>query len=132
MSRSRRVGCHASVLAAVILGVGVLLSATRPAAAQILLSESAARTALEADYGVRVLRVDSDERDGVPVFVVRVMNPGGNFNEAFQVNVLVLDRRTAKLVPQFRHESSGVRDAAGVPDDANENSGPILRRGSVR
>ena len=131
MSRSRCVGCCASVLAAAIVAAGILLSAP-PAAAQALMSETAARKALEDDYGVQVLRIDAGEQDGAPVFVVRVMNPGGNFNEAFQVNVLVIDRRTGKLVPQFRHEASGVRDAAEGPNDTSENSGPILRRESVR
>ena len=131
MSRSRLVGGCVSVLAAAILAAGVLQFA-RPAAAQTLLSEAAARESIETAYGVQVLRIDAGEQDGAPVFVVRVMNPGGNFNEAFQVNVLVIDRRTGKLVPQFRHEASGVRDAAEGPNDTSENSGPILRRESVR
>jgi len=131
MSGNRQVSCCLSVVAAIILVAGVLLTTT-PAAAQTLMSEAAAREALEAEYGVQVLRINAVEEDGVPVFVVRVMNPGGNFNEAFQVNVLVIDRRTGKLVPQFWHEPSGVHDAAGGPSDTTENPGPILRRESLR
>ncbi len=118
-------------LAAVVLAAGLLLFATAPAAAQALLTEAAARTAVEERYGVEVLRIESAEQDGVPVFLVRVMNPGGNFNEAFQVNTLVLDRRTGNLVPQFRHESSGVRDRSGTRRETDENTGPVLRRESV-
>lgn len=131
MARNKFVFCCVSVLAGALFGVGAVPSAA-PAAAQDLLSESAARTALEDAYGVQVLRITADEQDGVPVFVVRVMNPGGNFNEAFMVSVLVVDRRTGDLVPQFRHEPSGVRDATGVRRDTTEDSGPILRRESVR
>lgn len=131
MRGSKFAGFRVSVLTALILAVAVVLPAN-PATAQTLMSEAAARTALEEEFGVQVLRIDAGEQDGVPVFVVRVMNPGGNFNEAFQVTVLVFDRQTGKLVPQFRHEPSGVRDTAGAPNDANDNSGPILRRESVR
>ena len=83
------------------------------ARAQALMDEAAVRVALEDIYGVRVLRLEADYRDGVDVFVARVMNPGGDFNEAFQVSVLVVDRRTGMLVPQFRHAPSGIHDAGG-------------------
>lgn len=102
------------------------------AVAQGLMSESEVRSKLQKDWGVQVLRVQADEQDGAPVFVVRVMNPGGNFNEAFQVNVLVVDRRTGELVPQFRHGPSGVHRAGGARNDTNENAGPILRRESIQ
>jgi hypothetical protein len=35
------------------------------------------------------------------------MNPGGDFNEAFQVTRLVVDAETGRLVPQFRHGPTG-------------------------
>lgn len=128
---SRHLSHCLPVLAAIVF-VGGLLIAPGSTAAQGLMSESAAREQLEKDWGVQVLRVQADEQDGVAVFVVRVMNPGGNYNEAFQVNVLVVDRRTGELVPQFRHGPSGLRGAAGASNDTNENSGPILRRESVQ
>ncbi len=117
-------------LVAAILAAGLLRPAG-PAAAETLLSEEAARTALEREYGVEVLRITADEQDGVPVFLVRVMNPGGNFNEAFQVNTLVVDRRTGKLVPQFRHGASGTRDRSGTRRETSEDVGPVLRRESI-
>jgi len=127
---SRCVGLCISVFAVMTLAGG-LLAISEPAGAQALMSEAAARAKLEKDWGVEVLRVQADEQDGVPVFLVRVMNPGGNFNEAFQVNVLVIDRRTGELVPQFRHGPTGLRGVAGAPNDADENSGPVLRRESI-
>lgn len=120
------------VVAALGLAAGIILSSAGPAAAQTLMTESEARAALEEEYGVQVLRVEPGEQDGVPVFVVRVMNPGGNFNEAFQVNTLVINRQTGELVRQFRHGPSGMRGAGGARAGANENSGPILRRESVQ
>lgn len=123
--------CLFPVVAAV-LAAGIGISVAGPVAAQALMSESAARAALEREYGVEVLRVEPGEQDGVPVFVMRVMNPGGNFNEAFQVNTLVMDRQTGRLVPQFRHGPSGVRGAGASSTGTNENSGPLLRRESVQ
>lgn len=117
---------------ALVLAAGLGLSVAGPVAAQALMSESAARAALEKEYGVQVLRVEPGEQDGVPVFVVRVMNPGGNFNEAFQVNTLVVDRQTGNLVRQFRHGPSGVRGTGGERSGTEENSGPILRRESLQ
>jgi len=131
MVTNRHFGIRVAVLAQIVLAVGLMV-AGGPVSAQTLLSESAVRAQIAADWGVRVLRVVADEQDGVPVFLVRVMNPGGNYNEAFQVNTLVVDRRTGKLVPQFRHGPSGVRGAGGVRGSSNENSGPVLRRESVQ
>lgn len=120
------------VIGELCLVAAILVAALpRPAAAQTLLSEAAARTALEREYGVEVLRITADEQDDIPVFLVRVMNPGGNFNEAFQVNTLVVDRKTGKLVPQFRHGASGTRDRSGTLRETSENVGPVLRRESI-
>ena len=40
--------------------------------------------------------------DGRAVFLVTVMNPGGDFNEAFQVTTLAVDVETGKLVSGYR------------------------------
>jgi hypothetical protein len=62
---------------------------------------------IETTYQVKVLRIREALHDGRPVFIVTVMNAGGNFNEAFQVNTLMVDRRSGKLVSQFRPAMSG-------------------------
>ena len=64
---------------------------------------------IEAGFGVRVLKVRRSQVDGRAVFLVTVMNPGGDFNEAFQITTLAVDVKTGKLVSGFRHLSSGRR-----------------------
>lgn len=115
-------------LAAIVIGAGSFMSP--PAAfAQSLMSDAEARRAIADSYGAEVLRVEATERDGVPVFILKVMNPAGDFDEAYQVNVLVMNRQTGQLVPQFRHRSSGATNSASGRRDVNENSGPVLRQG---
>jgi hypothetical protein len=58
-------------------------------------------------FGVRVLRAERGESDGKPVYRLLVMNPGGDFDNAFAVHTLVVDAATGELLPQFRHEASG-------------------------
>ena len=65
-------------------------------------------------YGVTVLKVSNAEQDGSQVLVVTVMNPGGNYNEAFQVTNLVVDRQTGRLISQFRHTPTGHRHAGPI------------------
>ena len=65
-------------------------------------------------FGVEVLRVRPAQADGRRVYVVTIMNPGGDFNTAFQVNTLLVDADTGKLVSGFRHRPSGY-DANQAP-----------------
>ena len=60
------------------------------------------------EFGVKVLKVRPSNADGRKVFVVTVMNPGGDFNEAFQVSTIAVDVETGELVPGFRHRASGL------------------------
>lgn len=127
ISRSRPI-CVA--LTVIILGMGAFLFS--PAArAQSLLSEAEARQAIEDRYGVQVLRIEESERDGVSVFILKVMNPAGNFNEALVVSTLLMNRQNGQLISQFRHGRSGVIDSAGARREVREDSGPALRKGSV-
>ena len=81
-------------------------------------SEAEATDKLETSYGVRVLKVRSGEIDGRKVWLVTVMNPGGNSNAAFQVNTLAVDKESGELVPSFRHGASGyVLPEAAQRDD---------------
>ena len=89
---------------------GVLATApllVPPAAA----AETAQQVAqkIEAGFGVRVLKVRRSQVDGRAVFLGTVMNPGGDFDEAFQITTLAVDVKTGKLVSGFRHLSSGLR-----------------------
>ena len=62
-----------------------------------------------AEFGVRVLKVRRSQIDGRAVFLVTVMNPGGDFDEAFRITTLAVDVKTGKLVSGYRHRSSGLR-----------------------
>ncbi len=92
-----------ALLAPLVAGAVMLPAAGSLAA----MSEDQVRAAITRDHGVEVLRIRADTLDGRAVFLVTVMNPGGNFNEAFQVNTLAVDAETGRLVPQFRHNPSG-------------------------
>ena len=98
-----------SLVALAVAGAlgGALLLAPTPAAAQMTGEQVANKIA--AGFGVRVLKVRRSEVDGRAVFLVTVMNPGGDFDEAFQIITLAVDVKTGKLVSGFRHLSSGLR-----------------------
>ena len=81
-----------------------LVAAARPAAA-VTGEEAAAK--IETDYGVKALRVRAGTIDGVAVWLVTVMKPGRNSNDAFQVTTLAVDQATGALVPAFRHGVHG-------------------------
>ncbi|MDJ0894113.1 MAG: hypothetical protein QNJ92_03150 [Alphaproteobacteria bacterium] len=99
----------------------VVLAAAGPVAAEV--SEDQIRSMLAERFDVDVLRVTEGQADGRAVYRVTVMNKGGAFNEAFQVNTLVVDRQTGELVRQFRHRSSGY-DLPGAQDrQPNRNPG---------
>ena len=89
-----------------VLGAQILFAPT-PAAAQVTAKQVS--TAIAAEFGVRVLKIRKSRLDGAPVFLVTVMNPGGDFNEAFQITTMAVDVKTGKLVSGFRHRSSGLR-----------------------
>src|SRR5438045_3724059 len=67
---------------AALLSWNAALTATGNAFA---MSPDAAATALAERFAVTVLRVTPIEGDGRQLYAVAVMNPGGNFNEAFKV-----------------------------------------------
>ncbi len=115
-----------------VAAVAAVFSAATPSLAQDLMSESRARAMIEETYGVQVLSVEEIGKDGRQVFIVKVMNPPGDFNEAFQVNTLVIDRQTGSLVSQFRHLPAGHQMSAPGIGNAGEASGEALRRGLKR
>ncbi|MCH8090883.1 MAG: PepSY domain-containing protein [Proteobacteria bacterium] len=97
---------------AVVVGLGAVLALPPPAIAALSANQVKAKVAKE--FGVKVLKVRPGKADGRKVFVVTVMNPGGDFNEAFQVSTIVVDVETGKLVSGFRHRASGL-DANQAP-----------------
>jgi hypothetical protein len=110
--------------------VAVWLAAANPAFA---LSPEAVAGTVAQRFGVTVLRVAPIERDGKHLYSVVVMNPGGNFNEAFKATILVVDPDTGELVPQFSQESSG-HDLPASADrqPPADDSGTTIRRETFR
>ena len=70
-------------------------------------AQSEAVRMIEQTYDVEVLRARPGQIDGRQVWLLTVMNRGGDFNTAFQVNTLAVDQETGRLVPAFRHGPSG-------------------------
>jgi hypothetical protein len=92
-------------VAGLCLAATVLLGGLSPALAEVGRDEAAQDIAER--YGVEVLKVREGEVDGVPAWLVTVMFPGGNFNSAFQVQTLAVDKQSGDLIPAFRHGTSG-------------------------
>ncbi|MCH8997819.1 MAG: hypothetical protein IID48_06075 [Proteobacteria bacterium] len=103
-------------------------AAPRPASA-LTGEEAAAR--IEADYGVKALRVRPGTIDGTAVWLVTVMKPGGDSNDAFQVTILAVDRVTGALVPAFRHGVNGPAPLRGTAPSMIERRPGVLRSGDV-
>jgi len=84
------------------------------------------------EYGVTVLKVVKGEENGKPVLFLTVMNDGGNFNEAFQVNTLAVDPATGDLISQYRTTPTGQELSGAVSRRPSEESGPVIRQRSLR
>ncbi len=112
-------------LAALVVGGGVSLAA--PAWAAMSADEVAA--AIAEAYGVTVLRVVPAKDDGRSVFRLTIMNPGGDFDEAFQVNTLLVDANTGKLVSGFRHRTSGYETSQAAAFETNRHAPDSLSWG---
>ena len=92
----------------------IMSTAPPPMMAIAAMTANQVKAKIAKDFGVKVLKVRPGKTDGRKVFVVTVMNPGGDFNEAFQVSTIVVDVETGKLVSGFRHRASGL-DANQAP-----------------
>ncbi len=90
--------------------IGAIVSLAPPAGAEM--SVDAVIQKIEAVYAVTVLRVKPMTDGGRRVFAVTVMNPGGDFNGAFQVNTIIIDAETGQLIIQYRQGPGGLRPAA--------------------
>jgi len=86
-----------------------IIAAAAPIPAAATMTESEAVRMIKETYDVEVLRTRTGQIEGPQVWLLTVMNRGGDFNTAFQVNTLAVDQETGRLVPAFRHGPSGVR-----------------------
>ena len=105
-------------LAAVVASAAILPAA--PALAAMSADQVAA--AIAEAYGVGVLKVVAAEHEGRTVYRVTIMNPGGDFDEAFQVNTLLVDADTGKLVSGFRHRASGYEPSQAAAFETNRHA----------
>ncbi|MEN8197228.1 MAG: hypothetical protein ABFS30_12060 [Pseudomonadota bacterium] len=115
MNRARRRGLSLG-LAALLLSLPVAGGSVRAEVGPI-----AVKNKIEAEYRVTVLKTTQVRHNGLKAYRLTVMNRGGDFNEAFQVNTLIVDAGTGRILSQFRHGSSG-----------HQRSGAWDRRGRER
>lgn len=120
--------CRLAWLLAVAAAAALVMPSLAPRAwAQTELTPEAVKSQVAERFGVEVLRVTEAEENGRPIFVVTVMNPAGDYNGAFQVNRLAVDRATGELVSQFRHEAAGYVLSGGA-GGGGETDGRAIRR----
>ena len=114
-------------LAVAAMAMAAAIGVSSVADAQVTARQASRQFA--ATYGVQVLKVRTSKIDGKRVHVLTVMNPKGDFNEAFQVSTVAVDVKTGKLIAGFRHRRSGY-DANQAPSfDPNLNSPDSLSWG---
>ncbi len=94
---------------AVVFGATLALGAAPAGAA---LSADQVKRQVETRYGVKVLRIKPVTEQGRSAFAVTIINPGGAFNEAFQVNTIVIDAETGRPIIQYRQGPDGLQQAA--------------------
>lgn len=107
-------GLVACTLTSLCLALAVMASVALTSGAwaqSAMTAETAARQFAER-FGVEVLDVRPAVYYGREVYVLTVMNPGGNYNAAFQVSRLMVDRQTGALVEP---EDGGAAPIAAEP-----------------
>jgi hypothetical protein len=113
-----------------VYGIASILLFTVAANASADMSKREIQAEIENKYDARVLKMFIGKDLGRPVYFVRVMFKGGNYNTAFQVNTLVVDAKTGKPLPQFRHGASG-QQLSGTIDNSPNKQSPAALRGHV-
>ncbi len=111
---------------AVVVVSGMVMST---ALARAEMSADEVASAIAEAYGVTVLRVVPAKEDGRSAFRVMIMNPGGDFDEAFQVNTLLVDAESGKLVSGVRHRASGYEASQAASFETNRHAPDSLSWG---
>lgn len=118
--------------AAPVIAMAMLVAAAwvpTPVAAAVSSDEAARKVAQQ--YSVKVLRVRAAVLDNIPVWLVTVMTPGGDNNNAFQVTTLAVDQESGELVPAFRHGASGFSPPEGQARGTRLEQRPEAMRSGV-
>jgi len=90
--------------------------------------ENEAAKQVEESFSVEVLKVRDGMLDETEVWLVTFMVPGGNNNGAFQVNTVAVEKATGRLLPSFRHRSSGVASPGSQTWSLKSESRPEASR----
>ena len=113
-----------------VYAVATIFLFTFNANASAKMSKRAIQAEIEQKYDAKVLKMFIGKDLGRPVYFVKVMFKGGNYNTAYQVNTLVIDAKTGKRLSQFRHGASG-RQLSGTIDNRPNKQSPAALRGHV-
>ena len=110
------------------IAVAAAIAFALPASSATLTADQAAAKIAD-EYGVKVLKTAEGTIRGQRVFLVTVMNPGGNFNEAFQVSTLAVDPDTGQLVSGVAHRDSGLDRSDSPQYEPNRQPADAARPG---
>ncbi len=124
----RRGAAHKGTVWGLAIAAIVVAGMARPAPAASATSADQAGKLVAKSFGVQVLKVRPAKIDGRQVFLVTVMNPKGDFNEAFQVSTVMVDAATGKLVSGFRHRASGLNSNQAPSYIPNRQQSDSLRQ----
>jgi len=108
----------------------VLFVGALPGLSLAAMTQAEVRATVEKDYDVKVLKITPGSDANRPVFIVKIMFNGGNFNTAFQINTIVIDAETGRRISQFRHGSSG-RTLPGTFDSVPNRQRTDALRGNI-
>ena len=83
---------------------------------------------IEQVYGVEVLQISRIERKKQSFYAVRVLSLGPDQDNAWQVNELLVDPKTGRLVSVFQHGTSGYGfDGPINGGGASKSPHPLIR-----
>lgn len=82
---------------ATVLAAGAFALGAVPATAAM--TEAQVKSLVESETGGKILKVEPTTVSGQPAFAVKVMNPGGNDNGAFQIYTVVIDAASGTVSP---------------------------------
>ena len=98
------------------------------------LSEEEVRSLLREGLGVEVLKAETVEHEGRQVYALTVMNPPGDYNGAFMVRTLLVDRTTGGLLGEVPRtpRTSATDLSPGAPAAGVNGGGLEIRRRTHR
>jgi hypothetical protein len=107
---------------------------SEPAREGPALSEEEVRRLVRQGLGVDVLKAETVERDGRQVYALTVMNPPGDYNDAFMIRTLLVDGTTGGLLGEVPHapRTHATDMSPSVSAAGPDGSGLEIRRRTYR